>query len=312
MMSFTDDEIKAFKVEAEELLDSAEKSLLKLDKGDQLQNQYDSIFRALHSIKGAAGMMDLTELQTHMHQLETIFVEQKSKEYLEKNYVDFFLRGFDGSRSLIEGKSITFDYTVVADAAAPAATLPPVMVEKESAGRILVVDDEEDIVKILAKILNSENIEVCGVLSAENILADIEKHKPNVIFSDISMPNVSGLDLLKIVRKHHPDIPVVLISGYVNKDSLLKAIHLGVFGVIEKPFDLIRVIEVALNALEKFKLSKMLNSSINLLMYQFSDLSEFLQSQGKEDIKKVISDEISSLLGQRRSIRNRHTQHDEQ
>lgn len=309
-MSFTDEEILAFQNEAEDLLENAEKSLLMLDKGGTLNDHYDSIFRALHSIKGAAGMMDMTALQSHMHQLENIFTEQKKNEFLEKGLIDLFLRGLDATRSLLKGQSIEFDYSISKQSdTAPVPDSPIVEPKKvDYLGKILVVDDEPEIVDLLVKLLQDENIEVEGLTQPQKVLETIDRFKPDVLFTDVSMPDMTGLDLLKLVKKSFVDLPVVFISGHVNKDVLLEAIQHGVYGVIEKPFDIGRVAECAINAIEKHKLYKMVGSSINLLIYQFSDLSEFLKSQGRHDIEKVISKEITQLIDQRRALRQRRKQ----
>jgi len=124
-----------------------------------------------------------------------------------------------------------------------------------------------------------------------------------VVLTDISMPKINGLQLLSILAKHDPDLPVIFISGNVTKDSLIEAIGMGVFGVIEKPFNVGRVIECCRQAIERKRLTQVLNESINLLMYQFSDLDQYLQSQGKDDVRKLISSEIRKLIDQRRELR---------
>lgn len=311
-MSFSDEELLVFNIEALELLDCAEKCLLQLDKGESLHNHYNSIFRAFHSIKGAAGMMDMIALQSHMHQLESIFTQQQGQEFLSKEFTDLFLRGVDATKAILRGQKINFDYQVIANS--PLLTKPSSpeniatvtqLGTKPAIGKILVVDDEPEIVDLLTKILRLQNITAKGVARSEEVMGALATFKPDALFTDISMPGDNGIDILKALNKSHPDIPVVFISGYVNKDILLQAIELGVFGVIEKPFDIVKVSACAITAIEKHRLTKMLNSSINLLMYQFADLSDFLKSQGRDDIHKIISDEISALLEQRRIFRQR-------
>lgn len=309
-MGFDQSEIQEFRNEADELLETAERSLLLLDKGAPLAAHYDAIFRAFHSIKGAAGMMEMTELQGHMHKLETIFTEHKGVTRVEKPLIDLFLRGLDGTRQLLEGGSIVFDYTVggtpapkkpdEGNSGAEPLSQPPL-------GRILIVDDEPEIVDLLSTILTGENIEVLGLTSPLEVMETIKTFKPDALFTDIAMPDIDGMQLLEMVSKVHADLPVVFISGYVNKDVLLNAIRLGVFAAIEKPFDIVRVVECARNAIERHRLSKVVTSSINLLMYQFSDLTEFLKSTGKTDISNSISTEITSLIKQRRLLRKRQT-----
>ena len=78
-MQFSELDIKEFIMESTELLDAAEKSLLAIDQGAPFKDHYDAIFRAFHSIKGAAGMMEMTAVQSHLHQMESRFLDQKTK-----------------------------------------------------------------------------------------------------------------------------------------------------------------------------------------------------------------------------------------
>ena len=336
-MAFTEEEINDFRVEAEELLDSAEQALLELDKGADFKTHYDSIFRAFHSIKGAAGMMEMFDVQAHMHQLENTLTDQKKNPVLAKPYIDLFLRGSDGARSLLNGKVIDFDYSAREDASsapAPApspqsaeiqqpvstgsshesqapfqtrvpegATVTPIAkTTKVPRGRVLVVDDEPDLVTIISNILKKTGFEVFGTSSSVEALDLIEKYNPDAVLTDLMMPIVSGMDILQALRAKHPDLPVVFITGYVSKEFLLEAIESGVFGIVEKPFDSGKVFEICNNAVQKFRTLKLLNSSVNLIMYQFHDLDEYLKTQGKDDIRKVINHELEIIIQGRRHL----------
>lgn len=114
-MSFTQQEFDEFRAEALELLDVAEKSLLALDSGDPnttFRAAFDSIFRGFHNLKGAAGMMELTRLQSHTHELESILMGFKTGTSIPKEHISLFLRGVDAARSILDGQDITFDFTV--------------------------------------------------------------------------------------------------------------------------------------------------------------------------------------------------------
>lgn len=116
-MQFTEQEIEDFKTEATELLDVAEKSLLAMDQVNseaEFKPLYDAAFRSFHNLKGASGMMELLELQSHTHELETIFTKFKTETLMPKHYISFFLKGIDAARTLLEGGSIQFDYQVEA------------------------------------------------------------------------------------------------------------------------------------------------------------------------------------------------------
>lgn len=112
MSAFTDEEIEEFKFEAIELLDNAEEALLKISKGGDFRIGYETIFRCFHNLKGAAGMMELLDLQKHTHEVETIFTEYKDKVEMPGEVVDFFLRSIDGARSILNGQKIKFDYSI--------------------------------------------------------------------------------------------------------------------------------------------------------------------------------------------------------
>lgn len=323
-MPFSEDEIAEFKTEAEELLDGAEKSLMALQRGEEFRAHYDAIFRVFHSLKGAAGMMELTEVQSHMHQVESIFTEQKAKATLEASYIDFFLLATDACRALLEGNRVDFDYTVregakpaqvaappaaenpapvVAPAPTPIADARAARAPASPTGRVLLVDDEAFLVEVLRDLLGDAGFEVCGTTDPEEALRLIETYRPDVVLSDISMPRITGQELLRRVKKAHPDLPVIFLSGHVDKDALLQGIENGVYTVIEKPFNHVQVVEACTNAAKKFRLTKLVQRSLNLLLYQFSDLDDFLIAQGKQDVRNSIRHELTSLLEQVREMR---------
>jgi two-component system KDP operon response regulator KdpE len=117
------------------------------------------------------------------------------------------------------------------------------------------------------------------------------------------MPKLSGHGLLRSIRAKHPDLPVVFLSGQVDKDALMEGIEHGVYSVMEKPFSRAQVIETCLNAAKKYRLAKLVQRSINLLVYQFSDLDDFLVKEGKLDVRNSIRHELTSLLEQLREMR---------
>ena len=100
-MSFQQEDINEFKIEALEFLDIAEKSLLSLDKGEDFSKAYDIIFRSFHNLKGGAGMMEMLDLQKHIHELETAFVDFKTRKDMKKSEIDFFLTGIDTARAIL-------------------------------------------------------------------------------------------------------------------------------------------------------------------------------------------------------------------
>ena len=104
---------------------------------------------------------------------------------------------------------------------------------------ILIVDDEESILLMLSDYFTSLGYPVTTRANAEEALEMIrEKSKIALLITDIDLPGISGIDLLKIVRETEPGIPVVIITGLRTLDSAISAIKHGAYDFITKPFEL--------------------------------------------------------------------------
>ena len=115
--------------------------------------------------------------------------------------------------------------------------------------RILIVDDEVEITEILADLL-SEDYECLRAASAEEALARLTESEFELVISDITMPGMSGLDMIPHVKELSPDTVVVMISGMQTVESAIGALRLGAFDYLMKPFDLRQVEAVVKRALE--------------------------------------------------------------
>ncbi|MBI4436465.1 MAG: sigma-54-dependent Fis family transcriptional regulator [Candidatus Omnitrophica bacterium] len=102
-------------------------------------------------------------------------------------------------------------------------------------GRILIVDDEPLIRKSLYETLRFEGYEAEMASDGEEALQKIERLPIDIVIADIKMPKFSGIDLLKQVREKHPEIPVILITGYGTIDQAVEAMRLGAADYITKP-----------------------------------------------------------------------------
>lgn len=126
------------------------------------------------------------------------------------------------------------------------------------AADILVVDDEADIRELVAGILSDEGYETRTAFDADSALAAIDDRVPRLVFLDIWLQGsrLDGLALLDEIKKQHPDLPVVMISGHGNIETAVSAIRRGAYDFIEKPFKSDRLILVAERALETSKLKR--------------------------------------------------------
>ena len=114
---------------------------------------------------------------------------------------------------------------------------------------ILVVDDDDAIRDTLYELLSQEYL--CQTAeTAEKALARLEADPYDVVLTDISMPGLSGLELLSHVRQKYPETPVIIISGISDREHARGLIKLGVFDYLLKPFKLETVEKTVKRALE--------------------------------------------------------------
>ena len=126
------------------------------------------------------------------------------------------------------------------------------------ANDILIVDDEADIRDLVAGILDDEGFKTRTARDSDTALAEISGRRPNLIFLDIWLQGskLDGLQLLEQIKREHPEVPVVMISGHGNIETAVAAIKRGAYDFIEKPFKADRLILVANRALETSRLKR--------------------------------------------------------
>ena len=122
--------------------------------------------------------------------------------------------------------------------------------------RILVVDDEESIRKAMRRTLEYEGFEVLEAASGAEALQAVESDPPDLVFLDIKMPGIDGLDALKQLKEKSPATQVIIISGHGNVQTAVQATKLGAFDFIEKPLETERVLLAVRNAAERKELEE--------------------------------------------------------
>ncbi len=116
---------------------------------------------------------------------------------------------------------------------------------------VLVVDDEEGIRESLSGIFQDEGCEVLTSGSGEEAIEIVKEQNPGLIFLDIWLPGIDGIQTLEEIKTLRPDLPVIMISGHGNIEIAVKATKIGAYDFLEKPLSLERVLLVAKRALEK-------------------------------------------------------------
>ena len=165
--------------------------------------------------------------------------------------------------------------------------------------KILIIEDEPAIRRVLVKILSEEN-DTYQVFEAEDGLEGMDKIKKedfDLILCDIKMPKMDGVEVLEAVKKLKPEIPIVMISGHGDLDTAVNTMRLGAFNYISKPPDLNRLLTTVRNALDKKVLiveNKRLKNKVSK-SYQMIGESTAI-SHIKDIIEKVAATDARVLI----------------
>ncbi len=120
--------------------------------------------------------------------------------------------------------------------------------------RILVVDDEQGIRAALGQLLEYEGYEVHTASNADDGIAEYQKFRPNLVFMDVKMPGMDGMDALRKLREIDPAATVVMISGHATIRTAVEATQLGAYEILEKPLDTDRILVMLRNVFDHLNL----------------------------------------------------------
>jgi len=130
-------------------------------------------------------------------------------------------------------------------------TTEPTTAPDRPHGRILVVDDERSMRELLTIVLRREGHHVLLADTGEVALATLERETIDVLISDIRMPGMSGVDLLRAAKRLDPDIVGIMITAFASTETAVEALRLGAYDYITKPFDVEELRAKIRNALER-------------------------------------------------------------
>lgn len=122
------------------------------------------------------------------------------------------------------------------------------------AEKILVVDDEPSILQSLKGVLEDEGYETVLAGSGEAALEEIVRDPPDLVLLDIWLPGMDGMEVLERIKKTHPSLPVIIISGHGTIETAVRATRTGAFDFVEKPLSVERILVSVQNALQVSRL----------------------------------------------------------
>jgi len=110
--------------------------------------------------------------------------------------------------------------------------------------RVLIVDDEPSVLLTLAANLELEGFEVATAESGEQALELVKKEEFDLVFSDIRMPGLSGIDLFRAIKKIRPEMPTILTTAFFYEAEIKEVVGEGVFAVLPKPAEIDDVVKL--------------------------------------------------------------------
>ncbi len=159
---------------------------------------------------------------------------------------------------------------------------------------ILVVDDEDFIREIICRKLGGSGFECDSAPSAEDALAKIAQNDYDCVLSDIHMPGMSGVDLLRQIKLQDQDLAVILITGAPDIDAALEAMRLGAYDHLSKPLNLAALEMTVDRALEKKRLVEENREYQHNLESMVKERTKQL-SAANEDLKRLFTGSIKAL-----------------
>lgn len=163
--------------------------------------------------------------------------------------------------------------------------------------RILVIDDEEVICSFFEEFLRDAGYDVITAVSGGDGIAALKKGGINLVISDKNLPDISGIEVLRMAKKIRPEVEVMILTGYASIESALQAIDLGAYDYLIKPIDNLQVIKGKI----KRALRKQTRTLLQRKMIEGLSglLKEIMKTRGTEAGKAIarLEDELRKFKG---------------
>ena len=163
-------------------------------------------------------------------------------------------------------------------------------------GRILIVDDEQGIRELLINEFVKLGYEVFSVINGEEAINKLQTEKADIVITDMNMPKVDGLELLKFIKEKAPETEVIIITGYATVENALDAMRNGAYDFVQKPFNIDELTALVEKALEKTELKMLLalyeSSNAVFSSLKLEDLFPIMTSL----VKKVTFSQDASIF----------------
>lgn len=150
---------------------------------------------------------------------------------------------------------------------------------------VWIVDDDKSIRWVLEKALSQEGLATRCFEDGNGVYDDLFEEQPDVIISDIRMPGIDGLGLLKKIKDKYPEIPVIITTAHSDLDSAVSSYQGGAFEYLPKPFDVDEVVEVLNRALQHVQQQK---NDIQEVMEGIADTEIIGEAPAMQEVFRAI------------------------
>jgi DNA-binding NtrC family response regulator len=161
------------------------------------------------------------------------------------------------------------------------------MTNREESFRILIVDDNQELREILGEYLKDEGDSVEGAGNGREALDAYRKCPCDLIITDLNMPELTGIELIKEVAKYNSTTEFIIITGYASLDTAIEAIKIGAFDYIVKPFRMEELRVAVKNAKDKIMLRKVNTQLFEKLAHFHKELERYKQNDRSDKVETV-------------------------
>ena len=154
-------------------------------------------------------------------------------------------------------------------------------------GRVLIIDDEKDLLRNISRILKKWDYEVIQSEDPVNLLDLLKEEKPDIVITDLRMPEIDGLEILEIVINWNNEVPVIILTGFGSVSTAVDAMKEGAYDFLTKPFELDSLSIVLNRAMERRRLFQDRNNLEIQLLENFGEKQLLVYSEEMQNVIKM-------------------------
>lgn len=161
------------------------------------------------------------------------------------------------------------------------------MIKRDENFRILIVDDNTELREILEEYLHDEAGQIDGASNGREALAKHSQAPYDLIITDLNMPEISGMEMIKSIKQENDITEFIIVTGYASLDSAVEAVKMGAFDYIVKPFRMEELKVVVKNARDKIVLKKLNVSLFKKLRGLYDEIERYKNKAETENTESV-------------------------